>query len=151
MSYFGIASIERYAPGVRKLPSYYRQDDDTPYELRGGVYCISATMLPFIYMPELLGQQNLEGRQMDEDFYSELAAETRAMLASAVSKDKFNEFMKARGPEKVVNHYQIYSILRFAKLARYLETRKPDDNIGYSILIYKLTDEEVANALNEKL
>jgi len=77
--------------------------------------------------------------------------EMNAMFATAGSKDRFMEFMKANGAENVVNKYQIYSILRFAKLARYLETRRPDENIGYSILIYKLTDGEVANALKEKL
>ncbi|HBC87343.1 MAG TPA: hypothetical protein DCZ94_10345 [Lentisphaeria bacterium] len=150
VSYFGIASIDYYAPGVKKLPSYYRQDDAAPYVLRGGVYCISATMLPFIYMSELLGQQDLEGRQIDDAYYADLEMEMKAMFASAVDKDKFMKFMTAKGPENVTNHYQIYSILRFAKLARYLETRKPDDNIGYSILIYKVTDEEVAKALKDK-
>ena len=34
-----------------------------------------------------------------------------------------------------------------SKVASYLRQREPDDEIGYSILVYRLTDDEVARAL----
>ncbi|HCE44305.1 MAG TPA: hypothetical protein DET40_12220 [Lentisphaeria bacterium] len=151
VSYFGIACIDYYAPGVKKLPCYYGQEDDVPFQLRGGVYCVSATMLPMIYMPELLDIGDLNSGILDENLYKEVESDVKQMFAAMTSNEKFMEFIKARGGEFVVSRYRLYHILRFAKLARYLETRKPDDNIGYSILIFKLTDEEVSNALKEKL
>jgi hypothetical protein len=36
---------------------------------------------------------------------------------------------------------------RFARLCAYLRQREPDDTVGYSILIYRLTDDDVQRAL----
>ncbi|MFA6294186.1 MAG: hypothetical protein WC637_20515, partial [Victivallales bacterium] len=151
VSYFGIASIDHYAPGVKKLPSYYGQEGEVPFELRGGVYCISATMLPLLYMPELLNPEDPESLNIDENLYRQLGAEMKDFFKSMENQQKFNEFMSVKGNQYWVGRYRLYQLLRFAKLAKYLETRKPDDNIGYSILIFKLTDAEVANALKAKL
>jgi hypothetical protein len=38
--------------------------------------------------------------------------------------------------------------LRLARLCAYLRRREPDDQIGYSILIFRLSDEDVRDALN---
>ena len=151
VSYFGIASIDHYAPGVKKLPSYYGQEGEVPFELKGGVYCISATMLPLLYLPELLNPNDPESLNIDENLYRQLGAEMKDFFKSMENQQKFSEFMSAKGNQYWVNRYRLYQLLRFAKLAKYLETRKPDDNIGYSILIFKLTDAEVANALKAKL
>ena len=37
---------------------------------------------------------------------------------------------------------------RFARLTAYLRQREPDDEIGYSILVFKLTDADIAQALD---
>jgi len=37
--------------------------------------------------------------------------------------------------------------LRFARLCAFLRRREPDDNVGYSILIYRLSDQDVREAL----
>jgi hypothetical protein len=39
-------------------------------------------------------------------------------------------------------------VLRFARLTSYLRGREPDDEIGYSILVYRLTDADLAEALD---
>jgi 4-amino-4-deoxy-L-arabinose transferase-like glycosyltransferase len=151
VSYFGIASIDYYARGVKKLPGYHEQESNIPFELKGGIYCISATMLHLVYLPDLLGLKDLNSGLSDDNIYKELEAEIKPFLAGMNDKKKFAEYIETKGQERVVNSYRIYHILRFAKLAKYLETRKPDDNIGYSILIFKLTDAEVADALKAKL
>ncbi|MCX6983995.1 MAG: hypothetical protein NT118_04470, partial [Lentisphaerae bacterium] len=59
-------------------------------------------------------------------------------------------------PEKAANllslkkKYDVYDYLRFAKLCLYLRLnrKEPDDYAGYSILIFKLTDREVEDALS---
>ena len=38
--------------------------------------------------------------------------------------------------------------LRLARLSAYLRRRQPDDQVGYSILIFRLSDDEVRDALN---
>ena len=151
VSYFGIASIDYYARGVKKLPSYHEQESNVPFELKGGIYCISATMLHLVYLPDLLGLKDLNSGLFDDNIYNEVETEINPFLAVIEDKEKFTEYMESKGQERVVNTYRLYHILRFAKLAKYLETRKPDDNIGYSILIFKLTDAEVADALKTKL
>ena len=40
-----------------------------------------------------------------------------------------------------------YEALQFGRLCLLLENIEPEENIGYSILIYRLTDEEVNTAL----
>ena len=151
VSYFGIASIDYYAPGVKKLPSYHGQDANEPFELKGGVYCINATMLHLVYLPELLNIDNLEDRDIDEALYCEVSSKMPEFFKSIGNPDRFRAFISAKGDEYWSNCYRLYQLLRFAKLAKYLEMRKPDDNIGYSILIFKLTDAEVENALKAKL
>jgi hypothetical protein len=151
VSYFGIASIDYYAPGVKKLPSYYSQEGESPFELKGGVFCISATMLPLVYLPELLNPDEPASLNIDETLYGQLDTEMKGFFKSMKNQKSFSEFMAIKGNQYWVNRYRLYQILRFAKLAKYLETRKPDDNIGYSILIFELSDAEVANALNAKL
>lgn len=151
VSYFGIASIDYYAPGVKKLPCYYMQEGEVPFELKGGIYCISATMLPLLYLPELLNPNDPESLNLDESLYFQLSMEMKDFFKSMENQKRFSEFMSVKGNQYWVNRYRLYQLLRFAKLAKYLETRKPDDSIGYSILIFKLTDAEVANAQNAKL
>ena len=41
----------------------------------------------------------------------------------------------------------MYELLRFSRLTSYLRHREPDDQVGYSILIYRLTDAEITSAL----
>jgi hypothetical protein len=38
-------------------------------------------------------------------------------------------------------------MLRFARLTAYLRQREPDDHVGHSILIYRLTEEDLTEAL----
>jgi hypothetical protein len=41
-----------------------------------------------------------------------------------------------------------YEFLRFHRLAAFLRQREPDDNVGFSILVYHLSDDELARALD---
>lgn len=47
-----------------------------------------------------------------------------------------------------VTDYPRYELLRFSRLCRYLQSRQPDAHAGYSILIYRLTEAEVQDALH---
>jgi len=43
--------------------------------------------------------------------------------------------------------YDDFEQLRLARLCAYLRHREPDDQVGYSILIYRLSDRQVQQAL----
>lgn len=90
LAYFGTASVRHF--GIRAAPlfAYPPQTWGEPGEWRGGVYCVSATLLVGLYVP----------------------------------------------PED-----------RFSRLCAYLRTRTPDDHVGHSILIFRLTDDEARAAL----
>jgi hypothetical protein len=40
-----------------------------------------------------------------------------------------------------------FRTLRFARLTAFLRRREPDDDVGFSILVYRLTEADVAEAL----
>ena len=56
--------------------------------------------------------------------------------------------LRQTGEEFWIKMFHGFEHLRFARLAAHLRQREPDAEVGYSILIYRLTDEEVARALS---
>jgi len=55
--------------------------------------------------------------------------------------------MEQEGREAWEMRLSIFRQLRFLRLCAALRQRTPDDDAGHSILIYRLTDEEVTRAL----
>ena len=43
--------------------------------------------------------------------------------------------------------FDAFNQLRFARLCAWLRPRQPDDEVGHSILIYRLTDGDLRQAL----
>jgi tetratricopeptide (TPR) repeat protein len=81
-----------------------------------------------------------------ETIYSEL----RGRLAGPSTWPQSDTEISARLlglPRPEIN---LYLRLRFARLCAFLRQREPDDNIGYSILIYRLSDRDVQQALTGK-
>lgn len=149
LSYFGTSSID-YHLKINKLPCYMGQEGDNAFELKGGIYCISATMRPMIYMPELFDQQDLKSGLVDDKLYRELEADVKQLLeAQKKSSKDFTEFLNRKGRDYWVRRYRLYHLLRFAKICKYIQNREPDANAGYSILIYRLSDKEVSEALKK--
>jgi hypothetical protein len=159
LSYFGTASAEHYGIRAISLPCYFDLRNKRSLEpLRGGVYCISATMLQTVYL-SCPGPWNsryedkyrqvadfLERRQV-ASFLERVAATRddpaarRALLHQAGDLD-----LAKLVTEVVVPFHQ----LRFGRLCAYLRQREPDHQVGYSILIYHLTDEEVLRAVSPR-
>jgi hypothetical protein len=143
LSYFGTGSPLYYGIKATRLPDFPRPHDFAPwYEPTGGLYCISATMLQQVYSPAAgswtlaLEKEYQEGR-LKEPLFREYWRNpvTRRELIDAGAAVAF-ELMWHR-----------YDELRFARLCHYLRARGPDDTIGYSILVFRLSDAEVAAAL----
>ena len=143
LSYFGTGEPDYYHLAATKLPFTNGFKLVHPwYELRGGLYCISATMLQQVYAP-FRGDWTPEREQ---EYQRERANEPlfRQYFQDAATREE----LQRRGLETpFMAKWQRYDQLRFARLCTVLRARRPDASIGYSILIYRLTDEEVANAV----
>ena len=113
--------------------------------LRGGTYIVSATMLqPVTYTPGDGPWGRWNARY--EAWYRELGRRAAPILSDdgnvrydALRTGSLDDWIKT------VNDFDEY---RFARLTAYLRRRIPDDQINYSILVYRLTDAEVRAALD---
>lgn len=144
LSYFGSGEPHYYRiEGHRLLFVNGFKIRQTWYQPTSGLYCISATMLSEVYNP-MRGEwtsekeaqyQNL--RRLDGQFrqYLEGPAASESLFAFA-SRDQWD---RAWGR---------YENLRHVRLCAYLRARRPNAVIGYSLLIYRLSDDEIERILN---
>jgi len=138
LAYFGNGNPTYYGINARRLPGFVDMDlNSLPFEpLEGGVYCISATLVQTVLLSPL-------GRWTEyyEQIYQELGRdidrlvrsgpEGRRTLAEPLWQERLRHFLE----------------LRMGRLCAYLRAREPDDNVGYSILIYRLSGDDVRQAL----
>lgn len=132
LGYFGSAWPPHY--GVRPnvfLPSrtYIVRPPLVVYDYEPGVYALSATILDEIYSP-YRGPWSGEREQGFRAIQATVAAARPA-------------------PGELPPDYELYDKLRLARLCKYLQTRPPDGNAGYSILIFRLSAADLRAALHE--
>ncbi|MCK5844006.1 MAG: hypothetical protein KAG97_04805, partial [Victivallales bacterium] len=136
-AYFGSVNLTAYRlPGKRLLCAFEQFSYDI-FPLKPGTYCVSATMLQMDYYPDM-AVWNDELEKLHREYrgkFRELRSELRKGKRQRSTK-KMNELFR---------DYKIHEKLRFAKLAAMLRAKKPDDDIGHSILIYKLTAKDLRN------
>jgi hypothetical protein len=143
-SYFGTADPAWYEiPGVQ-LPSFLDYRGPTgPLALRGGYYCISATMLQTF--PSLApGPWNWRF----EAAYQRLRELTDRYEATAGNAEARKTFLESIGPQ-VSARLVLWPDLRVARLFAFLrrEGIEPIANIGGSILVFRLADSQAHQAL----
>lgn len=114
------------------------------YRLAGGTYFISATLLQSLEFNTDRPWGPWNDRYEAE--YQRLYALTRPFMSDdqaprveALEHSRVDEWMG------IFYDFEQY---RFARLAAYLRRREPDDSVGYSILVYRLTDADVSRALD---
>jgi len=116
LAYFGTAKPEYYNIKSTRLPGFFEWRKKKPYAMKGGVYCISATLLQSTY--------------------------TQYKGPWAVPYEKLYQKLFLEGTsQETLEH------LAFARLCAYLRKREPDDQVGYTILIYRISDKEIREAL----
>lgn len=141
LSYFGMGRPDATGVDMRRLPGFL---DFNPPEvvtkLEGGTYCISVTMLQSLYTSHW-------GPWGDayEIEYQEACRQVNRFLHPEANQD---HLLEHHGPGYWQDVLARHDSLRFARLCAYLRTRQPDDRIGYSILVYDLSDEDVEMAVN---
>jgi hypothetical protein len=142
LAYFGTGEPRYYHMKVQRLAYFNDFHEDEPYIPIGpGLYCIGATMLEQVYST-VRGPWTAENeaeyqllRSIEPNFRSYASDRAaRAKLETQLSPDQW---------EKLRDRFLH---LRFARLCFCLRARRPDAAIGYSILIYRLSAEEVRAA-----
>jgi hypothetical protein len=129
IGYFGMANPKHYHIHATELES--------PSSLRAGTYCISATYLQQLYS-EFPGSWTAAHERKYQNAYltlqqmSEVDEATRRRMIEEMGKDAWEKLCRD------------FYMLRTNRLCAYLREREPDDNIGYSILIYRLTAKDMA-------
>jgi hypothetical protein len=143
LSYFGKGHPD--AEGIEAthlpfVPDTLRRVES--YPLQGGLYCIGATMLQLVYLP--VGVPWTTG---DERAWLACKAEVDAMEASQPDPAAHAAVL-ARRPHDAWNRLlHEYEVLRFARLCAFLRAREPDEQVGYSINLYRLDDAEARLAV----
>lgn len=117
-----------------------------PWALRltGGTYLISATMLQAVHFEGSVAPHG-KWNARHEETYRQLAAAVQPLLSddAAVRREGFErQSVTAWGP--LLRRFDAY---RFARLAAFLRGREPDDMIAYTVLVYRLSEADVARAL----
>ena len=113
--------------------------------LRGGTYLVSATLLqPVTYTPG--GGPWGPWNPRYEARYQDL----RRRAAPILSGDENERYDALRFGtlDAWINTVNDFDEYRFARLTAYLRRRTPDDQINSSVLVYRLTDEDVRAALD---
>lgn len=101
--------------------------------MSGGIYCISATMFQQAYTLVRHGWTPEHERR-----YRELGQKTEGLHVEPNSTSR----------DAVIAWMLELEQLRFGRLCAGLQRRSPDDQVGYSILIFRLTDADVRQLLN---
>jgi hypothetical protein len=146
LSYFGTGNPRYYGITARLLPSYFLHSQRAFPPLTGGVYCISATMLQGVYLQIKRGWG-----PSHEQAYREVRADIERYERTRGDAESRRRLVEERGAEFWIRRFELHEQLQFARLSRYLLRREPDDQVGYSILIYRLSDAQVREALDGPL
>jgi len=139
LAYFGKSSPDYYQIHAREICSP-KSPPMAPWT--EGVYCISATDLACVYkltLKYLPWSVDLEKAYRERVYILQ-----QFKTADAATR---NQMIQAKGEAFWQGNIQDFEMLRFCRLCAYLRQREPDDNVGYSILIYRLSDKDIQDAL----
>jgi len=145
LSYFGTAWPSYYHIDATSLPGFPdRWVPHEPVPLMPGIYCFSATMLQGVYFMTP-GAWN----QRYETDYQSMIYNIKLFDSTASKPSARQALLAQTGKDFWVKNFQAFEHLRAARLAAYLRRRPPDDQVGFSIMIYRVSDRELAEALLE--
>jgi len=143
LSYFGKDSPAATGLDVTLLPGVPDVAADEPLApLTGGVYCIGATMISGLYTP-LPAPWSLR----DEQLWVAAQQDMAVLDAARSDRARFDAFIAQRGAAYWSTAVQDFKQLRFARLCASLRRREPDAQVGHSILVWELSDDDVNAAL----
>jgi hypothetical protein len=142
LAYFGTADPRSYKISAKLLPENHSSGDLVFAPLTGGIYCISATTLQSAYAREL-GQWCVPYEQ----YYQAAAAEIQQYHDTASDPVRRVAMIANDGALNWAKKIKDFERLRFERLCAYLRHQAPAAQIGYSVFVFELTDDEVNRAL----
>jgi hypothetical protein len=142
LSYFGAGDPKFYGINALLLPGLIDLDTPQTFPLQAGIYCLSATMLQGVYsrFPPPWTPAN-------ETMYARGRAIVDGWNSAADDPATRQQVLQENGVNDWATCLKIYGDLRLARLCAYLRRRTPDDEVGYSILVFRLSGQEVQQAL----
>lgn len=143
LAYFGAADPKPYGIEAKRLPEDHSAGDQTFGQLRGGIYCISATTLQSVYAREV----GPWSRSYEQQYQTALA-QVKRYLATASDPSARVALVANEGAVSWVKRIRIFERLRFERLCGYLRHRTPEGQVGHSIFVFNLTDDDVHRALS---
>jgi 4-amino-4-deoxy-L-arabinose transferase-like glycosyltransferase len=140
LSYFGAGKPSYYGITPTLLPCFWdRMPKRVPERLEAGTYCLSATMLQNLYT-QFPGQWN----HTYEQAYEQKAKEVQVFVASDARGR--GQLIANSGEQYWWQLFRAYEHARLARLTSFLRQREPDYQVNYSILIYRLSADDVNRA-----
>lgn len=147
LAYFGTGDSEYEGIRATRLPTLPEVGPPRPWHaLHPGVYAISATMLQQVYSP-IRGDWTLKL----ESEYQQLRAVESTFLEYQRSPARRAELHQEMSADRWNTAWRRYELLRFARLCHYLRVRPADAQVGYSILIFRLSADEIAGTTQGSL
>jgi hypothetical protein len=143
LAYFGNNVVQDYGVHAIRIaddPGWGRTRIEP--NLGPGVYCISASMLQRIYT-----KARGPWRPEYERVYRKLFRTVPDLLRDLRDPEANRRLVAKFGQEYLSDVITTFEHLRFARLAAYLLQEEPDDSVGYSVLIYRLTSDDIRKAL----
>ncbi|HEY1849140.1 MAG TPA: glycosyltransferase family 39 protein [Opitutaceae bacterium] len=142
LAYFGSDEPARYKLGAKQLTFINLFHEPDPYiDLGPGIYCVGATVLQQVYSP-VTGPWSIALERQYETLRA-FAGDFRAYCYDPAARARLEQRMPAARWEASIDRYEH---LRLARLCAYLVVRRPDANVGHSILIYRLDAGEIRAA-----
>jgi len=138
LAYFGNGRPAVY--GIDAVPLSRREPIDQILPLRPGLFCVSATSLQAVY-------ERAGGRwnKAFEERYQKAQQQIEDMARGEIPQGETGREWTAAEQARARTTYEY---ARYLRLLAYLRHRTPDANVGYSILVFRLTADELDRALN---
>jgi hypothetical protein len=142
LSYFGTGDPKFYGINALSLPGFFDLDAPQTFPLQAGVYCVSASMLQGVY-----SRFHLPWTPANETLHEQLRAEINRWNSTANDSIARQQLLQEFPANYWAACLKMSGDLRLARLCAYLRHRPPDDEVGYSILVFRLSGKEVQQAL----
>jgi 4-amino-4-deoxy-L-arabinose transferase-like glycosyltransferase len=140
LAYFGNGSPSYEHISAKQLPGFPEVwRDASIWPLTGGTYCISATVLQQV-LSGVPGHWTAEHERTYQQSLRDFARFVKL-------KDDPIALETTGGENYWATRLHTFDVLRTARLCAFLRQREPDDEVHYSILIYRLTDEDARKAV----
>ncbi|WP_309385300.1 glycosyltransferase family 39 protein [Cerasicoccus frondis] len=135
-TYNGVDARYLYSKGIHSMESYHLEI------LEPGYYVMSATMLQGIYYRIQRPWNDAHDRA-----YVHSAADLAKLLSISDDPQTLFKYVMHHDPERWLKSLENFEQLRAERLRLYLIGQEPTARINYSIFVYKLSEQDLQNAL----